>query len=126
MAVDRWLFEQLPQLRSRQDAFLRQQCQELAEGLALGMDRRMPPLVLQADRAMDAAYAIHAATLSGVPEFSLPYQGNTWEELGTKLLQLAQASTSDAAESTEVSDPDRQVIDAWAEHLGIARWYDWS
>ncbi|QPN59692.1 hypothetical protein H8F24_17315 [Synechococcus sp. CBW1002] len=126
MAVDRWLFEQLPQLRSRQDAFLRQQCQELAEGLALGMDRRMPPLVLQANRAMDAAYAIHAATLSGVPEFSLPYQGSAWEELGTELLQLAQASTSDAAESTEVSDPDRQVIDAWAERLGIARWYDWS
>jgi len=122
LAVDRWLLEQLPELRGRQASFLRQQCQELAEGLVLGLDQRIPPLVLQANRAMDAAYAIHAAELIGLPELSAPFRGSPWEVLAKELLDLTVPS---APENAARSDPDRQRIDAWAEKLGIGPWYQW-
>mgnify|MGYP001823722757 CR=1 FL=1 len=123
MAVDLWLQEQLPELRGRQAACLRQQCWELEEGLALGMDRRMPPLVLQANRAMDAAYALHASGLMGLPELAGPYRGGPWEAPGRELLD--QAAAAAAAARDEDTDPDRAAIDAWAATLGISRWYRW-
>lgn len=122
LAVDRWVHERLPELAGRQEACLRQQCLELEEGLALGMDRRMPPLVLQANRAMDAAYALHAAALLDRPQLAEAYRDSAWEQPARELLDVAASAPAAAADS----EPDRAVIDAWADTLGISRWYRWA
>lgn len=122
LAVDRWLFERMAELRDRQEACLRQQCRELAESLTLGMDQRMPPLVLQANRAMDAAYALHAAALMGLPELAASFSGGPWEQTGRELLETADGI---AVDTEAPADPDRLTVDAWATALGIDRWYRW-
>ncbi len=119
LCADRWLFEEAPELRGLQAAVLQEQVQQNVPSLNADIDRLAPAAVVKASRGMNAAYAFQAAELVGLPPLAVPYQAAGFEALARELI----ASTREQATT---ADPDREMIDAWAAKLGIARWYNWQ
>ena len=119
LCADQWLFEEAPELRGLQAAVLQEQVQQNVPSLNADIDRMAPASVVKASRGMNAAYAFQAAELVGLPPLAVPYQAAGFEALARELIACTR-------EQAGTGDPDREMIDAWAEKLGIARWYSWQ
>lgn len=117
--ADRWLFEQAPELRALQAAVLQNQVQQNVPCLNADVDKMSPATVVKANRAMNAAYAFQSAELVGIPPLAIPYQAAGFEALAKELIAITQAEPTTA-------DPDREIVDSWAEKLGLSRWYCWK
>jgi hypothetical protein len=117
--ADRWLFEQLPELRGLQATVLQSQVQQIVPCLNVEVDKMSPAVVVKASRAMNAAQAFQTAELLGVPPLAIPYQAAGFEGLARELIAITRAEPTTA-------DPDREIIDGWSEKLGLARWYVWK
>jgi len=116
--ADRWLFEQVPELRGLQAAVLQSQVQGNVPCLNAEVDKMSPAEVVKASRAMNAAYAFQAAELVGIPPLAIPYQAAGFESLAKELIAITRAEPTTA-------DPDREIVDGWAEKLVLSRWYVW-
>ena len=116
--ADRWLFEQAPELRGLQAAVLQGQVQQNVPCLNAEVDGMGPAAVVKASRAMNAAYAFQCAELVGIPQLAIPYQASGFEALARELIAITRAAPTTA-------DPDREIVDGWAEKLGLSRWYSW-
>ena len=68
---------------------------------------------------MHAANSIHAAELLGEPQQAAPFQAAGWEALARELIAISQAQPAS-------TNPDRDIVDGWAERLGLSRWYVWK
>jgi len=82
-------------------------------------DKMGPADVVKASRAMNAAYAFQTAELVGIPPLAIPYQAAGFEALARELIAITRAEPTTA-------DPDREIVDGWAEKLGLSRWYVWK
>ena len=76
-------------------------------------------VVVKVSRAMNAAKAFQTAELLGLPPLAIPYQAAGFEALARELIAVTRAEPITA-------DPDREIIDGWAEKLGLSRWYVWK
>jgi predicted DNA-binding protein (UPF0251 family) len=72
--ADRWLFEQLPELRGLQAAVLQSQVQQNVPCLNAEVDKMAPSVVVMASRAINAAQAFQTAELLGLPPLAIPDQ----------------------------------------------------
>ena len=117
--ADRWLFEQVPELRGLQATVLQSQVQQNEPCLNAEVDKMSPAEVVKASRAMNAAYAFQAAELVGIPPLAIPYQAAGFEALAKELIAITRAEPATA-------DPDREIVDRWTEKLGLTRWYVWK
>jgi len=68
---------------------------------------------------LNAAQAFQTAELLGVPPLAIPYQAAWFEALGRELIAITRAEPTTA-------DSDREIVDGWAEKLGLSRWYVWK
>ena len=68
---------------------------------------------------LNAAQAFQTAELLGLPPLAIPYQAAGFEVLAKELIDITRAEPTTA-------DPDREIIDGWAEKLGLSRWYVWK
>jgi hypothetical protein len=89
--ADRWLFEQVPELRGLQAAVLQSQVQGNVPCLNAEVDKMGPADVVKASRAMNAAYAFQAAELVGIPPLAIPYQAAGFEALARELIAITRA-----------------------------------
>jgi hypothetical protein len=117
--VDRWLYEQAPELRALQVAVLQCHVQENLVCLEGEVERLTPTAVLQATRAINAACAFHSSELLGIPPLAIPYQAAGFQALARELIAITRAEPTTA-------DPEREIVDGWAEKLGLSRWYVWK
>ncbi|NQW38055.1 MAG: hypothetical protein HQ469_02470 [Cyanobacteria bacterium] len=117
--ADRWLYEQAPELRGLQAELLQSQVQENLICLEGQVERLTPTAVLQVTRAINAANTFHSAGLLGIPSLAIPYQAAGLAALAKELISLTSAAP-------RTNDPDREIVDGWAEKLGISRWYCWK
>jgi hypothetical protein len=117
--ADRWLVEQAPELRGFQAALLQSHVHDNLFCLEAEVERLTPTAVLQATRAIHAACAFHAAELLGISPLAIPYQAAGFEALAKELIAITRAEPA-------TTDPDREIVDGWAEKLGLSRWYVWK
>jgi hypothetical protein len=68
---------------------------------------------------MNAVYAFQSAELVGIPPLAIPYQAAAFEPLAKELVAITRAEPTPA-------DPDREIVDGWAEKLGFARSTVWK
>ena len=80
--------------------------------------RVSPPKIYDASEAITAAFATFWADRLNQPQLALPFKAAGYLQAGQELLAIWK-STPDVAEN------DRTIVDAWAEKLGIAGWYQW-
>jgi hypothetical protein len=117
--ADRWLFEQVPELRGLQAAVLQSQVQKNVPCLNAEVDKMGPASVVQASRAMNAAYAFQTAELVGIPPLAIPYQAAGFEALARELIAI----TPCRAHHGGSGSGDRRWL---GQKLGLSRWYVWK
>jgi hypothetical protein len=50
----------------------------------------------------------------------------TFTGVVTPSAQLTVASSTITRAEPTTADPDREIVDGWAEKLGLSRWYAWK
>jgi len=117
--IERWLFEKHPNLGDAQRSSLREQSRTLQMVLRPQVERITPPSLWLASNAMNYVLLKSVAEFLQEPGFIRPYLGNPSHRLGEELIRLS------AQHRDENLTADRLVSDAWAEHMGLAGWYEW-
>jgi hypothetical protein len=118
MRVDRWLATEFPGLAELQKASTLRQLQDAVITLEPQHRQTSPQQIYSAVEAISAAFAAFWAGRLKQPQLALPFKAAGYFQAGQELLAIWE-STPDVPEN------DRAIIDAWAERLGIAGWYQW-
>jgi hypothetical protein len=119
LLVDKWIREHCPDLKQAQEQSIESQITSNL-GVLQGRSRgNFPAQLYGASVAMNAAYAVYGGDLLGKPHLGVPYVSQGHGPLARRLIAAA-------VSSEEPSPTERQIIDAWAQELGISSWYDWS
>lgn len=119
LLVDRWIREHCPDLQEAQERSIETQITSNLGVLQAGTRTNFPARIYNASVAMNAAYAVYGGDLLGKPHLGVPYVSQGHGELARRLIAAALGDG-------QTTPADRQIIDAWAEELGISSWYDWS
>jgi hypothetical protein len=118
MRVDRWLANDFPELAELQKSSIVRQVQDSAATLAPKHRQVAPQKIYDATQAISAAFAAYWADQLNQPQLTLPFKSTGYFQTGQELLAIWKG-VQEAAEN------DCALIDAWAEKLGIAGWYEW-
>ena len=115
MRVDAWLHSSFPALRELVAQGIGVQQQMNADILGRRVGNLTPPPI---HLAPAAAYALFADRLLATNLFAIPFEAVGAVADGKTLLNLFDAIPDDPPH-------DRQLVDAWAERLGMTGWYEW-
>lgn len=116
--IDRWIAATLPALRADQRASIDEQIRTNIQALSPHIRAIAPPVVFNANAAMNAAYACFADRLLENPAYSVPYVSVGVLERGRALLDILDEVPDDPTH-------DKDLVDAWAVELGISDWIAW-
>lgn len=116
MRVDAWLHASFPALREliAQGLAVQQQMNADILGKRVG-NLAVPPIQL----APAAAYALFTDRLLGTSRYAIPFEAAGALSDGKSLVRLFDTIQDDPSH-------DRQLADAWAQHLGMVGWYEWT
>ena len=115
MRIDQWLADQHPDLKPLQADGIDAMQQENLQLLSKRLGTLSIPVPLLAPVA---AYALLANRLLGKTGYAIPYRAAGVLDLGADLLSINDSIPDDAGY-------DRQLVDAWAQEIGMSGWYDW-
>ncbi len=118
MRVDAWIAENFSELADLQRRALLRQLEDAASTLGPQFRQVSPDPIFRATQALSAAFAQFWAGRFGQPQIALPFKAAGFLGAGAELLAIWNAIPSDPAH-------DRQLVDAWAQKLGIANWHQW-
>jgi hypothetical protein len=118
MRVDLWILNEYPELEPLQRAAVMKQLEDNVAGLRPQVQAMMPDQALAANLSMSAAYSLFWAEKLGQPQLTLPYRASGHLEAGDALYEIWRNVPSDPGQ-------DRNLIDRWANKLGVQRWYQW-
>ncbi len=121
MLVDRWIRQHCPDLQEAQEQAISTEITNNLAALQPSTRANYPAPLYGASIAMNGAYAICGGDLLGKPYLAVPYVSQGYGEVGRRLISLALGDGDPANEPT-----DRQIIDSWAQELGVSGWYEWS
>lgn len=119
LLVDRWIRQHCADLQDAQERSIESQITSNLGVLQAGSRANFPATLYNASVAMNAAYAVYGGDLLGKPHLGVPYVSQGHGTLARRLIALAVGEE-------DPSPTDRQIIDGWAQELGISSWYDWS
>ena len=115
MRVDAWLHATFPGLRDLVAQGLELEQQTNADILSRRIGNlTVPPSQL----GPAAAYALFTGRLLGTGRYSIPFEAAGALPDGQSLLTLFDTIPDDPIH-------DRQLVDSWAQHLGMTDWYKW-
>lgn len=118
LRVERELYEDLPEHRPLQRAYLRRQVEDIEPHFLPQVAAIAPPRIYAASTAMNVVLAEEAAELAGYAIGPL-VRASPHRSKGERLRQLLD-------EEIRVGHiGDRDLTDAWAEELGLRDWYEW-
>jgi hypothetical protein len=121
LLVDRWIRQHCPDLQEAQEQAIEPEITNNLGALKPSTRANYPGTIYEASIAMNAAYALFGGDLLGKPYLAVPYLSQGYGEKARRLIVLALGDGDPANEPA-----DRQIIDSWAQELGISSWYDWS
>ena len=116
MRIDEELYQARPELHEAQVESLAFQQQQNAIALSQRVGKfTTPPTLL----GPNSAYALFVDDLLGDSNYAAPYRAAGLEGEGRALLNLWRKVPADPRH-------DRELIDCWAEKLGMVGWYRWT
>ena len=118
MRVDSWLADEFPELATLQKTTVLQEVQDMVNTLAPQHRRMAPEKIFDSTQSISAAFAAFWSLRLNQPQLTLPFKAAGFLERGADLLQIWHSVPQGA-------EHDRHLIDAWAEKLGVAGWYQW-
>jgi hypothetical protein len=118
LRIDDWLWNLCQELRGEQTASAYLQLQQNAQVLSPGIRKSFPRKVVNANTAMNAAFAMYWAEKLSDATISLSYRSIGADSNGKALLEITRGL--DASPQN-----DWALVDAWAEELGLRGWHQW-
>ncbi len=118
LRVDTSIRAEYPDLIELQDSFARRQLSDNLQALSAETRKVIPSKIFAPSTMLNAAFSAFWARVWAEPQHGLPYrtQGNLSD--GLALLEIFDRTPAAASSDTA-------LIDAWAERLGVRRWYEW-
>jgi hypothetical protein len=110
--VDQWIRSHCPGLREQQEHSIRSQLAENAQALAPEIRERFPKGLVDANTAMNAAFAMAWGEILGDPRHAIAFKALGYAGKATELLALIR-------EIPDTPSADRTLIEAWAKALGL-------
>lgn len=118
MRIDRDLRLRFPELIQAQEQAIRRQLDDHAAILRPNVQKDIPVAALEANLAVNAAFAKFWAGELGQPGFTLPYLAAGALTRGEVLDRCWREIPAEPAH-------DRDLIQAWADELGLGTWIQW-
>jgi len=116
--VDSWLMREYPELAPLQREMAMRQIKDNLAVLSPDIKKIAPKKVYESNLSMSAAFAGFWARHYADPSLSLPYKAAGYLKVGEELLAILN-NVPDGPTS------DRDLVDAWGEHLSLTGWYRW-
>lgn len=116
MRIDPWIRDTMPALRSQQEAGIAEVQRQNLDATTRSLGRLTVPRHLA---ATNAASALFADRLLGREWFAIPYRAMGLTDEAQSLLALFDEVPPEPAH-------DCQLIDRWADALGMRGWYRWT
>ena len=110
--VDDWIWKNLPELWPQQEHSIRSQLAENAKALAPEIRQKFPKPLLDANTAMNAAFATAWGEVLGEPQFAIPFKALGYAGKAKELLEILEDTPDDPC-------ADRELIERWAKCLGL-------
>ena len=111
--VDDWILQHCPTLREQQEHSVRAQMADHAKALAPEIRGKFPKPLIDANSAMNAAYALNWGRILGDERFFIPYKALGYGSKAMELLEFFQSIPDDPL-------VDRALVEAWAKALGLS------
>ena len=111
--VDQWIRSHCPGLREQQEHSIRSQLAENAQALAPEIRERFPKRLLDANTAMNAAFAMAWGEILGDPRHAIAFKALGYAGKATELLAFIR-------EIPDTPGADRALIEGWATTLGLS------
>ena len=118
MRIDGWIYDTYPSLREAQSSAINEQQRTNVQVLDPQIRGMTPSKIYTANLSMNAAYALFCDDLYGEGGYSVAYRTAGFAARGMQLLEQWRSIAPEPA-------LDRQLVDAWAQSLGLAKWYRW-
>ena len=107
-----------PELLEFQPQHVERELQTNLGGLTEQVRETLPREVFDTTHKINTAFALYWSGHLERPEIVHPYRSYGFEQAGRELLKILEHIPNDAAH-------DYEVVDEWAEVLGIRDWYVW-
>lgn len=117
--VDDWIWKHLPELREQQEHSVRAQLAEYGRALAPEVRQKFPKPLVDANTAMNAAYAELWGGVLGDARFSISYKALGYGAKAAELLAVLRDVPDEPA-------ADQVLIERWADLLGLAGSFHFS
>ncbi len=114
--VDEWLYRDYPALADLQRKSIERQLQEAMHALGPRVRAFAPQRIIDANVGMSCAFAKFWASTWNEPEVALPFTSAGYSKIGDELSGLVQSLDRSP-------DGDRELVNQWAERLGLASWF---
>lgn len=118
LRVDAWIAEEFPSLKTQQVAAATWQLQQNLAVLRPEVAHLTAEEIYRASVGMNAALAAYWAEAVGQPQLTLPYKATKYLSLAEQLLDIWRTIPKQP-------EHDQELVDAWAERLGMKDWYAW-
>ena len=116
--IEKWIYEEYPDLRPNQLESIKKQYDEAIHGLSDRVERMTPRKMLQASNSMNYAFFHALEAHFGVNYYLGRYQRSSYASLGKELMRIQQ-------ESANSYEGDIDTINRWAEALKCSHWFSW-
>jgi len=116
MRIDKEIHNDHPELRNLQQQSIDSQLQENMGALSPRAKELAPEEIIKPNASMNAAFAKFFSGLWNAPMIFAPYVAAGYSDVALELLGYHEQIPADA-------NHDRELVDAWAKHLGLDRWY---
>ena len=117
--IDKWLYDEYPELRQIQLRSLKRQRRAAIMGLSDEMRKITPSKVYYASNVMNYAYFKVLEDHFRL-DFVAPYHGTVYLFDGGSLVRLTERDYANNHQG------DRSMIDQWAERLRLSTWFEWK
>ncbi|MCP9826348.1 hypothetical protein [Synechococcus sp. EJ6-Ellesmere] len=119
LLVDRQLHRTWPGLHPAQRQAMEAEIRSTLPALSPTFGAGIPKELIAANRAMNSAYAFVAAELFAAPDLAVPFLAAGLGPMAKELIGLTDVAEADGQR-------DCQLIDAWAQVIGLGGWYVWQ
>jgi hypothetical protein len=116
MRIDKQIYDDHPELREMQQSSIDQQLQENMQALSPRAKEIAPNEIIKPNASMSAAFAKFFSELWDAPIVFAPYAAAGYTNVATDLLAIQRQIPGSP-------DNDRALVDAWAKHLDLDRWF---
>lgn len=118
--LNQWLRKKYPDLRFEQQASLRAEMTHNEQGLSKQVQRITPRKIFDASNAMNYVYRRELAEITG-EKSTVAYRMFSGIINQGRVLQRILQEIGDQGHKG-----DREIIDRWADELGINKWFAWQ